>query len=69
MTKRKPLNCQDLRDLFDYDEETGQLIRRKTMNYRAIAGRPAGWSEQSNGNRGRVGIYGKKYHRARVIWC
>ncbi len=56
---------EQVRKLFKYSEKTGELIRRKTINGRSLAGSSAG---HINAGYMRTGIDGKHYRNHRIIF-
>ena len=61
------LTQERLKELFDYNPETGLLSNRITRNSRALKGREAGCINE-RGYR-QVWVDGTKYYEHRVIWC
>ncbi|MCM2503899.1 hypothetical protein NDN16_09460 [Aureimonas altamirensis] len=55
-----------MRDVFDYDPETGHLIWKKPTSLKAMVGKVAG--SFVNGNRYRIGINGRVHCGARLVW-
>ena len=65
----KDLTAEQVRELFDYDEENGWLIRKKDEYGRAV-NRPCGHkpTHSSGYGYGKVRIGGKDYLAHRIIW-
>lgn len=64
--QRKILNAAEVRELLDYEPETGRLIWKRHMTPRARAGTEAGVIQ--NGRYRRIGILGKYYMAHRLAW-
>lgn len=60
------LTQEQVKELFDYDEENGWLIRKKDERGRVV-NRPCGVKPARNGY-GQVNIDGKVYLTHRVVW-
>lgn len=60
------LTAQRLRELFDYDDSTGHLIRRVTTSCRSLAGSVAGHQDKTGYRR--VVVDGSQYLAHRLIW-
>ena len=58
-----------VRELFDYDPDTG-ILRRRIDRYRARSGQEAGWpdADKKCNGRMRITIDYKKYFVHRVVW-
>lgn len=68
MIKSKPLPTNSkLNELFEYDPNTGNLIRKKTVNYNAKKGSTAGFIRKSDGY-WHIAIRGSYYLAHRLIW-
>ena len=64
----KKLPSQEyLREIFDYDPTTGQLIRRVATSRRVKVGDVAGSALKQNGYR-HVCVHGTQYYIHRIIW-
>lgn len=67
MPARKPrLTQEDVRELFDYDPETGLVTRKQTVQYNARAGEVVSYKRKDGYML--VGIKNKNYLLHRVIW-
>jgi hypothetical protein len=67
MAKHIPLPSQEyLRELYDYDAETGQLIRKTYRNSQTVIGEVCGHIK-SDGYRDVV-IDSRQYYASRIIW-
>jgi hypothetical protein len=58
------LTQERIRDLFDYDSETGHLIRKYTMGGQ----KPGIADSMRNDGYYRVSIFGKRYLSHRIVW-
>jgi hypothetical protein len=61
------LSSNELRQLLDYDPNTGQLTWIKKINKGTVLKSRAG-TKQADGYRS-VKLYGRKYLEHRLIWC
>lgn len=67
MTNHIPLPSQEyLRDLYDYDADTGQLIRKTYRNSQTVIGEVCGFI-RGDGYRG-LAIDKRQYLASRIIW-
>tara|TARA_B100000073_G_scaffold139009_1_gene114282 strand:- start:11 stop:343 length:333 start_codon:yes stop_codon:yes gene_type:complete len=64
--RSKPLDKQLIRDVLEYDDNTGNLIWKETVSFRAKKGCIAGTLD-SQGYR-HIGIRGRTIMAGRVVW-
>lgn len=66
---RNNLSAEYVRDILDYNPETGIFMWRKTLSKRAVKGRKAGFiNGHANGARIKIGILGREYMAHRIAW-
>lgn len=63
--KQIPFTQDQLREMFDYDQNIGLLICKKRLGSRSIVGAEVGWEDGGYKN---VKLAGKNYRQHRVIW-
>lgn len=60
-----PFTQNQLREMFDYDQDVGLLICKKRLGPRSIVGAEVGWIDGGYKN---VKLAGTNYRQHRVIW-
>jgi hypothetical protein len=64
----KPTQAR-LREVFDYDPESGVLTWRLTLSNRALVGAPVGYLTPRGDGYPRLRLDGQMFLSHRVIWC